>query len=58
MFRLSIACSLLAISLGDVSQAERLAAQKVLENLTPDDRAWLKEQLDAYRELLTYLHDH
>jgi hypothetical protein len=41
-----------------VSQAEHVAAEKLLEELPADERAWLEEQLDAYQELLTYLHDH
>ena len=45
-------------NLEDVSQAERIAAEKVLQDLPSDDRAWLEEQLDTYRELLAYLHEH
>jgi hypothetical protein len=41
-----------------VSQAERIEAEKVLEELPSEERAWLDEQLDIYRELLAYLHDH
>jgi len=26
--------------------------------LDSDDRAWLDDRLEEYRELLTYLHDH
>ena len=26
--------------------------------LAPEDRAWLDERLEEYRELLEYLHDH
>lgn len=31
---------------------------EILDDLTPDDRAWLTERLTEYRELLRYLHDH
>jgi hypothetical protein len=41
-----------------VSHAERIAAEKVLEDLPSVERVWLKEQLVTYRELLAYLHDH
>lgn len=41
-----------------VSQVDRDRTAKVLENLPPEDRAWLEEQLTTYRELLAYLHDH
>lgn len=41
-----------------VSQIERAAAQKALQELTADDRAWLEERLVEYRELLDYLHEH
>jgi hypothetical protein len=41
-----------------VSQVDQARAAKVLEELPPEDRAWLEEQLVAYRELLAYLHDH
>ena len=41
-----------------MSQAERIAAEKVLEDLASNERAWLEEQLDTYRELLAYLHEH
>ena len=41
-----------------MSQVERVAAEKVLADLPSEERAWLEEQLVAYRELLTYLHDH
>jgi hypothetical protein len=30
----------------------------VLEDLPPEERAWLNEQLAVYREVLTYLHNH
>jgi hypothetical protein len=26
--------------------------------LSPEDRAWLEERLEEYRDLLQYLHDH
>lgn len=41
-----------------MSQVDRDRTAKVLEDLPPDERAWLEEQLATYRELLTYLHDH
>jgi hypothetical protein len=41
-----------------MSQAEHVAAERVLEDLPSEERAWLEEQLDTYRELLAYLHDH
>ena len=41
-----------------VSQAERVAAEKLLRDLPSEERAWLDEQLATYRELLVYLHDH
>ena len=43
---------------GSVSQAERVAVEEALENLSAADRAWLEERLSEYRELLAYLHDH
>jgi hypothetical protein len=30
----------------------------VADELPPEERAWLEEQLATYRELLAYLHDH
>jgi len=41
-----------------VSQLDRSVAQKAIENLGNEDRAWLQERLSEYRELLEYLHDH
>ena len=41
-----------------VSQAEHIVAEKVLEDLPAEERAWLDEQLVIYRDLLAYLHDH
>ena len=41
-----------------VSQVDRDRTAKVLEDLPPEERAWLDEQLATYRELLSYLHDH
>lgn len=41
-----------------VSHVDRDGTAEVLEDLTPEERAWLEEQLATYRELLTYLHDH
>ncbi len=35
--------------------ARREAASRELDS---DDRSWLGERLEEYRELLTYLHDH
>jgi len=43
---------------GGVSQAERIVAEKLLEDLPSEERAWLDEQVVTYRELLAYLHDH
>jgi uncharacterized protein YecT (DUF1311 family) len=42
---------------GSMSQAERVPADEV-DALGADDRAWLEERLQEYRELLAYLHDH
>ena len=39
-----------------VSQADRVTAEDV--DLDADERAWLEERLQEYRDLLTYLHDH
>jgi hypothetical protein len=39
-----------------VSQAERVTAAE--EDLDADDRVWLEERLEEYKELLVYLHDH
>lgn len=39
-----------------VSQADRVTVEDV--NLDADERAWLEERLQEYRDLLTYLHDH
>lgn len=39
-----------------VSQAERVTVEDV--DLDADERAWLEERLQEYRNLLTYLHDH
>jgi hypothetical protein len=39
-----------------VSQAERVTVEDV--DLDADDRAWLEERLQEYRDLLAYLHDH
>jgi hypothetical protein len=41
-----------------VSQVDRDRAAKVTDELPPEERAWLGEQLATYRELLVYLHDH
>lgn len=40
--------------MGPVSQAERVT----VEDVDADERAWLEERLQEYRDLLTYLHDH
>ena len=34
------------------------AAREQLEMLEDEERAWLVERLQEYRELLAYLHDH
>lgn len=39
-------------------QVDRDRTAKVLEDLPPEERAWLNEQLAVYREVLTYLHNH
>jgi hypothetical protein len=39
-----------------VSQAERMTVEDV--DLDADERAWLEERLQEYRDLLAYLHDH
>ncbi len=41
-----------------MSQVDRDRTPKVLKDLSPEERAWLEEQLATYQELLTYLHDH
>jgi hypothetical protein len=41
-----------------VSQAEHDRTVEVAVALPLEERAWLDEQLDTYRELLDYLHDH
>lgn len=43
---------------GGVSQVDRDRTAKVADELPPEERAWLEEQLTTYRELLAYLHDH
>lgn len=42
--------------MGLVSQAERVTVEEI--DLDADERAWLEERLQEYRELLAYLHDH
>ena len=39
-----------------VSQAERVDVEEPV--VDADDRAWLAERLEEYKELLAYLHDH
>jgi hypothetical protein len=41
-----------------VSQVDRERSAKVADELPPEERAWLEEQLAIYRDLLAYLHDH
>lgn len=41
-----------------MSEVDRDRTAKVLDDLSPEERAWVEEQLATYRELLTYLHDH
>jgi len=41
-----------------VSQVDRDRTAEVADELPPEDRVWLEEQLTTYRELLVYLHDH
>jgi hypothetical protein len=40
-----------------LSEANRDRLAEVSDELSPQDRAWLTENLDTYAELLTYLHD-
>lgn len=40
-----------------VNQAERVTVEKG-SDLDADDRVWLEERLQEYKELLAYLHDH
>ena len=40
-----------------VSEVEPVMATE-MESLERDDRLWLAECLEEYRDLLTYLHDH
>ena len=42
--------------MGRMSQAERVTVEDV--DLDADERAWLEERLQEYRDLLVYLHDH
>jgi hypothetical protein len=42
--------------MGLVSQAERMTVEDV--DLDADERTWLEERLQEYRDLLAYLHDH
>ncbi|HTX00413.1 MAG TPA: hypothetical protein VMD59_16665 [Acidimicrobiales bacterium] len=37
---------------------DRAADQRLLDELSELDRAWLEEQLERYRDLLEYLRDH
>jgi hypothetical protein len=39
-----------------VSKAERVTVEE--SDLDTDDRVWLEERLEEYKELLVYLHDH
>jgi hypothetical protein len=39
-----------------VSQAERVTVEDV--SVDADERAWLEERLQEYRELLAYLDEH
>jgi hypothetical protein len=41
-----------------VSRVDRDRTAEGLEDLPPEERAWLEKQLTRYRDLLTYLHDH
>ncbi|MEA2901832.1 MAG: hypothetical protein QOH36_1719 [Actinomycetota bacterium] len=40
-----------------MTDAKQVIEEKELD-LDADDRAWLKEELDRYRELLVYLREH
>ncbi len=40
-----------------MTDAKRVIEEKELD-LDADDRVWLREALDRYRELLAYLHEH
>jgi hypothetical protein len=41
-----------------VSETDRVAREEAVSSLSDDDRAWLKERLREYDQLLEYLHDH
>jgi uncharacterized protein YcaQ len=41
-----------------VAALDRAADQRLLDELSELDRAWLEEQLERYRDLLEYLRDH
>ena len=43
--------------MGLVSKAERVTVEEDV-GLDADERAWLEERLQEYRDLLAYLHDH
>lgn len=45
-------------TLGLMSQTDRVALEEALDQLSPEDRVWLKGRLEEYREALQYLHDH
>ncbi len=45
-------------TLGGVNQTDRAALEEALDQLSPEDRVWLEERLEEYREALQYLHDH
>jgi hypothetical protein len=40
-----------------LGEANRDRPAEVCDELSPEDRAWLTENLDTYAELLAYLYD-
>ena len=41
-----------------MSQVDRDRATSLVDDASSDEGVWLEEQLDIYRDLLAYLHDH
>jgi hypothetical protein len=47
------------IGMSDLESPKLVARREAASHeLNSDDRSWLDERLEEYRELLTYLHDH
>jgi hypothetical protein len=43
--------------IADVPDGEPKPIEGGVDDLSPEDREWLDEQLDTYRDLLAYLRD-